>query len=366
MSDSGNSKPSFNFKGPRVPSGSVNAPNPKTIGKLIALGIGALIAINLVRASFVSVDANQIGVKIVRGQVQGTLSPGWHFISPIGGKVKTFSTRILQTSMLRTPGEGDRSGDDSIDVASKEGARIAVDLTINYRLRKTAAVQLFSNVRDETDLRERIVRPGVRSITRDVFANYGAKDAITSARGEIQVLIASRLKEKFDKQGLDVDTVDVREIYLPENIQSQVDESIGAEAAAQKASIQRKQKETEAETARLVAEKNAQQKRIEAQGAADARKISSQAEADANRKIAESLTPGLIQLRQVEAVYKNGNQVYFIPQGSSPNVFLTPTQNVGTPAVSSAQAAAAATGDSAAVDAAAPASSTGPSTTVAP
>jgi regulator of protease activity HflC (stomatin/prohibitin superfamily) len=355
MSDSGNSpKPSFNFKGPRVPSGA-NPPKPKTIGILIALGVGAIVLLNLIRASFVSVDANQIGVKIVRGQVQGTLSPGWHFISPIGGKVKTFSTRIQQTSMLRTPGEGDRTGDDSIDVASKEGARIAVDLTINYRLRKSAAVQLFSNIKDESDLRERIVRPGVRSITRDIFAQYGAKDAITTARGEIQTLITKRLNEKFEKQGLDVDTVDVREIYLPENIQSQVDESIGAEASAQKASIQRKQKETEAETARLVAEKNAQQKRIEAQGSADARKISSQAEADANRKIAESLTPGLIQLRQIEAVYKNGNQVYFIPQGSSPNVFLTPSQNLGSPAVSSAQAAAAATGDDAAVnDAATP------------
>jgi SPFH domain / Band 7 family len=140
MSDSGNSpKPSFNFKGPRVPSGA-NPPKPKTIGILIALGVGAIVLLNLIRASFVSVDANQIGVKIVRGQVQGTLSPGWHFISPIGGKVKTFSTRIQQTSMLRTPGEGDRTGDDSIDVASKEGARIAVDLTINYRLRKSFAL----------------------------------------------------------------------------------------------------------------------------------------------------------------------------------------------------------------------------------
>ena len=35
-------------------------------------------------------------------------------------------------------------------------------------------------------------------------------------------------------------------------------------------------------------------------------------------------------------VYKNGNQVYFLPQGASPNVFLTPTNNVGQPAVAAA------------------------------
>lgn len=338
MSEPG--KPTFSYNGPRLPKG--NPPRPKTIAFAVAAFVGVLILFNVLRASFVSVPANEIGVKIVRGKVEGTLEPGWHLISPIGGKIKTFSTRIQQTSMLRTPGEGDRVGDDSIDVASKEGAKMSVDLTINYRLRKSAALQLFANIRDENDLRERIVRPGVRSITRDVFANYGAKDAITSGRAEIQSQITKRLNDKFDKQGLDVDTVDVREIYLPENIQSQVDEAIGAEAQAQKAAIQRKQKETEAETARLVAEKNAQQKRIEAQGSADARKISSESEADANRRIAESLTPGLIQLRQIEAVYKNGNQIYFIPQGSSPNVFLTPTENLGKPAVSAAQAAATA------------------------
>jgi regulator of protease activity HflC (stomatin/prohibitin superfamily) len=325
---------------PSMPKGT--PPRPRTLITLALVGLGLLIAFNLLRSAFVSVEANQIGVKIVRGKVQGTLNPGWHLISPVGGKVKTFSTRIQQTSMLRTPGEGDRTGDDSIDVASKEGAKMAVDLTINYRLRKSAAVQLFSNIKDESDLRERIVRPGVRSITRDVFAQYGAKEAITSGRGEIQAAISKRLNEKFAKQGLDVDTVDVREIYLPVNIQSQVDEAIGAEAQAQKAAINRKQKETEAETARLVSEKAAAQKRIEAQGSADAKKISSQAEANANRIIAESLTPGLIQLRQIEAVYKNGNQVYFLPEGASPNVFLTPTQNLGTPAVSSAAAAAAA------------------------
>ncbi len=332
-------RPGPTIRIPNMPKAT--PPRPRTLIIIAALVVGTIILLNVFRSAFISVDANQIGVKIVRGKVQGTLPPGWHLISPIGGKVATFSTRIQQTSMLRTPNEGDRTGDDSVDVASQEGAKMNVDVTINYRLRKTAAVQLFSNIRDEEDLRERIVRPGVRSITRDVFANYGAKDAITSGRGDIQAEVTRRLNEKFDKQGLDVDTVDIREIYLPVNIQSQVDEAIGAEAQAQKAAINRKQKETEAETARLVSEKAAAQKRIEAQGSADAKKISSQAEANANRIIAESLTPGLIQLRQIEAVYKNGNQVYFIPQGSSPNVFLTPTQNVGAPAVSSAVAAAA-------------------------
>ena len=316
-------------------------PQPRKIGFIVGAAVLALVGFNLLSRSFISVDANEIGVEIVRGQVQGTLQPGWHLISPVGGKVKKFSTRLLQTSMVRTGGEGDRAGDDSIEVASLEGARMNVDVTINYRLNKSQAVKLFGTIKDETDLRERIVRPGVRSTMRDVFGAYNAKDAITTKRGEIQQRVSSALNGKFEKDGIDVQTVDIREIFLPENIQEQVNQAIGAEAAAQRVSIERKQKETEAETQRLVAEKTAAKARIEAQGSADARRINAEGEAEANRKIAESLTPGLLQLRQIEAVYKNGNQIYFLPQGASPNVFLTPTQNVGQPSPPSAETQAA-------------------------
>ena len=324
------------------PSQLPKLPQPRRLGLIIGTVVALLIGFNLLSRAFVSVDANEIGVEIVRGQVQGTLNPGWHLISPIGGKVKVFSTRLLQTSMVRVGSEGDRQGDDSIEVASLEGARMNVDVTINYRLNKSLAVSLFRTIKDENDLRERIVRPGVRSTMRDVFGAYNAKDAITTKRGEIQSRVASALKEKFEKEGIDVVTVDVREIFLPENIQEQVNQAIGAEAAAQRVAIERKQKETEAETNRLVSEKRAAQARIEAKGQADAKKIAAEGEASANRQIAESLTPGLIQLRQIEAVYKNGNQVYFLPQGASPNVFLTPTNNVGSPAPVSADVAAAA------------------------
>ncbi len=331
--------PNFNIPKMNVPQFK----KPKRLGTLIALGVSALIAVNLLSSAFVSVDANEIGVKIIRGKIEGTLGPGWHLISPIGSRVERFSTRIQQTSMLRNPSEGDRTGDDSVEVASSEGAVMNVDVTINYRVNKKLLVNLFQTIKSEDDLLQRIVRPGVRSVVRDVLASFKAKDARTSRRGEIQGLVASRLNAKFQKQGIDVESIDIRDIYLPENIQAQVNESIAAEAANQRVAIQRKQKETEAETARLVAETAAAQARIEAQGKADAQRIEAQAQADSNRKIAESLTPGLIQLRQIEAVYKNGNQIYFLPQGASPNVFLTPTNNIGNPSTSaSAQAAAGA------------------------
>jgi regulator of protease activity HflC (stomatin/prohibitin superfamily) len=320
-------------KAPKVSIPQVNMPKlpTKSLGKLVALGLVLLVGFVLLSASFVSVDANQVGVEIVRGKVKGTLPPGWHIVSPFGTKVAKFSTRLEQTSMLRTTNEGDRTGDDSVQAASREGATISVDITVNYRLDPSKAVKLFNTIRSEKDLLERVVRPGVRSVTRDVFAQYNAREAITVKRGEIQVGIIKGLEQRFAGQGILLETVDIRELYLPTNLQEQVNQAISAEAAAQRATIERKQKETEAETARLVAQKQAERNIIDATGQADAARIKAEGEAKANRAIADSLTPGLIQLRQIEAVYKNGNQIYFLPQGASPNIFLTPGQNLGTP-----------------------------------
>jgi regulator of protease activity HflC (stomatin/prohibitin superfamily) len=330
--------------GPTLPFGRPGPVKLPSIGgsslaKLAVLGAVLIIGLNVFSRAFISVDANEVGVEIIRGQVKGVLGPGWHFTSPVGGRVEKFSTRLQQTSMLRSSAEGDRATDDSIETASSEGATLSVDLTVNYRLAKADAVKLFNTIRNADDLRERIVRPTVRSVTRDVFAAYKAREAITSKRGEIQQRITARLNERLETQGILIETVDVRELYLPTNLQDQVNQAIAAEAASQKATIERKQKETEAETARLVAEKTAEQLRISAKGEADAKTISASAEATANKVIAESLTPELIQLRQIEAVYKNGNQVYFLPQGASPNVFLTPSGS--TPPATAAAAAEA-------------------------
>ena len=87
----------INVKPPQIPN-----PGAKRLIALGAVVVVGIVGVNLLRSSFVSVDANEIGVKIVRGKVEGTLSPGWHLISPIGGTVKKFSTRIQQTSMLAT------------------------------------------------------------------------------------------------------------------------------------------------------------------------------------------------------------------------------------------------------------------------
>jgi regulator of protease activity HflC (stomatin/prohibitin superfamily) len=106
---------------------------------------------------------------------------------------------------------------------------------------------------------------------------------------------------------------------LPENVQTQVDQQIAAKAANEKATLDRRTSETQAQTALLVAQKGAQQKVAEAQGEADAAKARADGEAEANRKIAASLTPELaayrIAIAKYEAMAKASNVL--VSEGNS-------------------------------------------------
>ena len=87
----------------------------------------------------------------------------------------------------------------------------------------------------------------------------------------------------------------------------------------------------------LLAEKRAAQatgeaeaKRIEAQGRADAVTIEAKAQAVANKSIAESLTPNLLNMQQIEvqgkfneALRENKDaKIFLTPGGSTPNIWV--------------------------------------------
>lgn len=277
-----------------------------------------------------TVGPNEVGVKVVGGKIKDcNVQSGQYFNGP-RTDYKKFSTLPFQTNMLRAEGEGDRAGDDSIEVASTEGAKMNADMTITVRFvidvdNEKAVCTMFKTVKSEDDFREKFLRPATRSVTRNVFTGYAAKDAFTTKRGEIQEKIKTELQKKFDaeKRPVVVESVDLRDIYLPKNIQDRIDQTINAEADAQTAAVNRKKQETEAETLRIVALKTAETSKAKAEGDAnaklaaaeaeaktkvvnakadaEAKLLNAEAEARANREISQSMSPELIELRKVQA-----------------------------------------------------------------
>ena len=114
-------------------------------------------------------------------------------------------------------------------------------------------------------------------------------------RQELNEALDTYLKEKFDKYGIVIDTVNFTNISTDPETQEAIQKKVNAQQELELAKIQKQTAKVDAEKEKEVAQINAEKAKIEAQGKADAELIKANAEAEANKKIAESLTDKLIE-----------------------------------------------------------------------
>lgn len=311
--------------------------NPKVLLLALLIPLGAA-------CSVATVDDSQTALKVTKGKISGCTGAGFK-VGSVFTNFKTYPKGVQRTDMLRSATEGDQRGDDSVTVASIEGAQFAIDVTVNYRVTtECQALQgLYRNgIKSEDAVREILIRPATRSTLRDVFAQYTVKAATTTARGEVATKVRNLLNEKLSKRpasgAISVDAVELRNFYLSPDLQAQVDKTIALEAQLQQQAVQRKQQEQAAETARLVAQKQAEtdkinaeksaavnkinveseavQRQIRAESLAQEKRVQAEAEAAANAALARSLTPDLVKLKIAELNAKALSGVQKIIMGS--------------------------------------------------
>ena len=131
--------------------------------------------------------------------------------------------------------------------------------------------------------------------TQEVTAKYPVTDVFGDKRQELNEALDTYLKEKFDKYGIVIDTVNFTNISTDPETQEAIQKKVNAQQELELAKIQKQTAKVDAEKEKEVAQINAEKAKIEAQGKADAELIKANAEAEANKKIAESLTDKLIE-----------------------------------------------------------------------
>ncbi len=125
-----------------------------------------------------------------------------------------------------------------------------------------------------------------------------------------------------------IESVQLKEIVLPEKIKEQIEKVQIANQEAERVRYEVQRAKQEAEKRAALATGEAEAKRIEAQGRADAVAIEAKAQSAANKVIAESLTPSLLQMQQIEvqgkfneALRENKDaKIFLTPGGSTPNI----------------------------------------------
>ncbi|MEV6193333.1 prohibitin family protein [Streptomyces sp. NPDC051920] len=235
------------------------------------------------------VSASEVGVPVTFGKTGTPLTSGIHFKSPFTD-VTSFSTR---------PVDLDLNGKDVVEVRSSQGGVLYADVTIKWAVVPAEAVELYRLAGSEDAVEERLVLPDSREIIRNVFAKHTSEEGYASAREQISSEIAALVKERLAPRGIDVTSVNLRNVKPSEKLQDQIDKKIQQEQATERAT----------EAART-AKAEAERKRIEAEGIARANKI-----------IERSLSDKVLYNQCLEA-YKEAakaNPVYAVPCGTDSN-----------------------------------------------
>jgi regulator of protease activity HflC (stomatin/prohibitin superfamily) len=261
--------------------------------------VGLFLAIvGLFSASIVQIGAGEVGVQILYGRVQNdVLNSGLHFINPLM-EVQKMDVKTQNYTMSAIKDEGAKEGDDAIRVLTSDGLEVVIDLTVLYKVLPIDAPRIVRET--GLDYTDKVVRPLTRTRIRDNAVYYDAVSLYSSKRDEFQRRIFESITGEFQKRGLLLEQLLIRNISLPQAVKTSIEQKMSAEQDAQKMEyvLQKEQQE-------------AQRKRVEAQGIADYQRI-----------ISESLTDRQLQYESIKAqleIAKSANaKVIILGKGGTP------------------------------------------------
>ncbi len=229
-------------------------------GQYLKIG-GVLIAVvGAIIASVVQIEPGEIGVQKLFGKVDNRiLESGLNVVNPLV-QVVPFDIRTQNYTMSGVHDEGEKAGDDAIRVLSADGLEVVIDLTVLYKVVPTEAPRILKEI--GIDYINTIVRPICRTKIRDNAVYYDAVALYSTKRDEFQSRIFKTIEQDFQKRGMVLEQLLVRNITLPNSVKQTIESKINAEQEAQKMTFVLQKEKQEAE-----------RKRVEAQGIADYQKI---------------------------------------------------------------------------------------------
>jgi len=298
----------------------------------IAIAIGVLI---FVVKPYTVINSGEIGIKVTTGKYEtDPLRPGFHLFIPTIQKIIVVDTKVRLINYKSNEGmSGFGSGikiNPAITILDARGLPVSIELTVQYKLTPDGAPNTIATW--GLSWEDKIVNPVVRNVVRNIVGGYNA-ESLPTKRNEIAVLIENGIRadiEKLNGTPVTIESVQLREIVLPEKIKEQIErvQIANQESERVKYEVLRTKQEAEKRAAKAIGD--AEANRIEAQGRADAVTIEASAQAKANNLISTSLTPNLLHLEQIkvqgkfnEALRENKDaKIFLTPGGSTPNIWV--------------------------------------------
>ena len=236
--------------------------------KAMIMGIVGLIFIVLFGSSmFYTVDPGEKGIlfkKFAGGLDKETIyGQGFHIIAP-WNTLHVYDVKIHETF-------------EKMEVLSKNGLSIKIDLSFRYMPIQEKIGYLHDEI--GRNYLERIIKPEIRSVTREVIGNYLPEELYSTKREAIEDEIEALTRDKVEVKYLTLDAILIRDVTLPLTLRNGIEKKLVQE-----------QESLEYEFKIDKARKEAERKEIEANGIAKFQQI-----------VNRTITPQLLKWKGVEA-----------------------------------------------------------------
>jgi regulator of protease activity HflC (stomatin/prohibitin superfamily) len=284
-------------------------------------GLAVFLAIFVVMGlfdSFTQVQYGSVAVVTQFGQVKGAFKPGLSWKIPFIQSVIVYRTQeiIYETvdPAQTTASQADYT-DVDVDTATSDGQQIRARFTVRFFIEPDRATDIANNLGPEDRMVEKVIKATSRVHVRNILKRYSASQLYSGNVEEAQAEIELRLKEEFQRAGLELTFFGLRSILFSDAYKEAVEKKqIEAENIKTKENLAKQaefekqrtitEAQGEAERQRLertgIAQGEAESIRVKAIAEADATRLKAEAQAEANRKIAASLTPEMIQWQAVQ------------------------------------------------------------------
>ena len=185
---------------------------------------------------------------------------------------------------------------EKMEVLSQNGLSIKIDLSFRYNPIHNKIGYLHDEI--GRNYVERIVKPEIRSVTREVIGNYLPEELYSTKREAIEDEIESLTRAKVGPKYITLDAILIRDVTLPLTLRTAIEQKLKQEQEALEYDFKIQK-----------ARKEAERKQIEANGIAEFQKI-----------VNRTITPQLLKWKGVEATQEiaksNNAKVIVVGNGS--------------------------------------------------
>lgn len=236
-------------------------------GRIAGTAIAGILAATLATCSVNTVPAGHVGVRHVFGNVKETeFKSGFRLKNPLESVVD-MSVRTKETK-------------EAMKVPTSKGLLAGLEVSALYHLNPETANEVYGGIGPDGMYEATLIQPNMRSVVRDVVANYLPEDLYSGVRESISSDIHDGLEPILSSRGVVLEQVLIRDLSLPEKLTSAIEAKMEADQNAQAMEYVLQKESQEAE-----------RKRIEAKGIADAQAI-----------ISKSLDQPYLQWKYIEGL----------------------------------------------------------------